>query len=64
MSLLALEIVARARKNGLRYGWVGSDGGYGKGPVFCLALDRMGDGFVVDLHSDFRVYLEAPGLPT
>jgi SRSO17 transposase len=57
---LALEIVCRARKNGLRYAWVGADAGYGKGPGFCIALDRMGERFVVDLHSDFRVYLETP----
>lgn len=57
---LALEIVGHARKNGLRYGWVGADAGYGKGPGFCLALDEMGETFVVDLHSDFQVYLEDP----
>jgi SRSO17 transposase len=57
---LALEIVSHARKNRLRFGWVGADGGYGKGPGFCIALDRMGECFVVDLHSDFRVYLEDP----
>ena len=57
---LALEIVSRARQNRLRYGWVGADAGYGKGPGFCLELDRMGERFVVDLHSDFPVYLEDP----
>ena len=57
---LALEIVLQARKRGLRFGWVGADGGYGKGPGFCLALDQMGERFVVDLHSDFTVYLDDP----
>lgn len=57
---LALEIVAHARKNGLRFGWTGADAGYGKGPGFCVELDRMGERFVVDLHSDFSVYLEDP----
>jgi SRSO17 transposase len=57
---LALEIVRHAREKGLRYGWVGADAGYGKGPGFCLALDKMGETFVVDLHSDFQVYLENP----
>lgn len=57
---LALKIVAHARENGLQFGWVGADGGYGKGPGFCIALDQMGEDFVVDLHSDFRVYLEDP----
>ena len=57
---LALEIVSHARQNGLRYGWVGADAGYGKGPGFCLELDQRGERFVVDLHSDFPVYLEDP----
>jgi SRSO17 transposase len=57
---LALEIVKHAREKGLRYGWVGADAGYGKGPGFCLALDEMGETFIVDLHSDFQVYVEDP----
>ena len=55
---LALEIIHHARQKGLRFGWVGADAGYGKGPGFCLALDQMGEQFVVDVHSDFRVYLQ------
>ncbi len=57
---LAREIVAHARENGLRFGWVGADAGYGKGPGFCIALDDMGETFMVDVHSDFGVYLEDP----
>ena len=57
---LALEIVRYARENGLRFGWVGADAGYGKGPGFCSALDEMGETFVVDVHSDFHVYLKDP----
>lgn len=57
---LALEIVRHARKKGLRYGWVGADAWYGKGPGFCFALDEMGETFVVDVHSDFQVYLKDP----
>ena len=57
---LALEIVRDAREKGLRYGWVGADAGYGKGPGFCFALEDMGETFVVDVHSDFQVYLKDP----
>jgi SRSO17 transposase len=57
---LALEMVRQARQRGLGFGWVGADGGYGKGPGFCMALDQMGERFVVDLHSDFTVYLDDP----
>lgn len=57
---LAIEIVDHARQNGLQFGWVGADAGYGKGPGFCLALNQRQQCFVVDLHSDFSVYLEEP----
>ena len=57
---LALEIVRHARGNGLRYGWVGADAGYGKGPGFCFALDEIGEAFFIDVHSDFQVYLKDP----
>jgi len=57
---LGLEIVRHSRENKLRFGWVGADAGYGKGPGFCFALDEMGETFVVDLHSDFHVYLQDP----
>jgi SRSO17 transposase len=57
---LGLEIVRHARKNNLRFGWVGADAGYGKGPGFCNTLDEMGETFVIDVHSDFHVYLQDP----
>lgn len=57
---LALKIVAHARKNGLRFGWVGADAGYGNGPGFCHVLQQMGERFVVDVHCDYHVYLENP----
>ena len=57
---LALEIVENALQNILRCGWIGADGDYGNGPEFCRSLDDMGQKFVVDVHTDFRVYLEDP----
>lgn len=57
---LALEIVRHARNNGLRFGWVGADAGYGRGPGFCSALEEMGETFVIDVHSDFHVYVKDP----
>jgi hypothetical protein len=57
---LALEMVRHARETGLRYGWVGADAGYGKGPGFCFALNEIDEIFVVDVHSDFPVYLKDP----
>jgi len=57
---LAIEIVDNARRNNLQFGWVGADAGYGKGPGFLLELHRRQLQFVVDVHSDFPVYLEEP----
>jgi SRSO17 transposase len=59
---LALEMVRAARTRGMRFGWVGVDGGYGKEPAFLHALDDMGETFVVDVHCDQRVWTEPPGL--
>lgn len=40
---LGLEIVRHARKNNFRFGWVGADAGYAKGPQFCNAPDEMSE---------------------
>ncbi|MFL5283756.1 MAG: transposase [Rhodopila sp.] len=61
-SALALEMVRAARARGMRFGWVGVDGGYGKEPAFLRALDEMGETFVADVHGTQRVWSEPPGL--
>ena len=55
-------MVRAARARGMRFGWVGVDGGYGKEPAFLRALDDMGETFVADVHCDQRVWTEPPGL--
>lgn len=57
---LALEMVQDARRRGLRFRWVGLDGGYGKEPWLLRALDRDGEVWVADVHCDQRIYLEDP----
>ncbi len=59
-SELALEMVRHQKALGLRYAWVGADGGYGKEPAFLRGLDAMGEIFVVDIHKDQQIYLEDP----
>jgi SRSO17 transposase len=59
---LALEMVCAARARGMRFGWIGVDGGYGKEPAFLRALDDMGETFVADVHGTQRVWSEPPGL--
>jgi len=57
---LALELVQRARRNGVRFSWVAADGGYGQDRALLRSLDDAGETFVVDVHRDQRIYLEEP----
>lgn len=63
---IALGMIKRARKNGMRFGWVGADAGYGKGLTFMKELHSMGEMFMVDVHSDCHIFLQEPKpyLPT
>lgn len=58
---LALELVQRARRNGVRFSWVTADGGYGQNRALLRALDDGGESFVIDVHCNQRIYLEEPG---
>jgi SRSO17 transposase len=57
---LAFEMVVQARQNGVRFRWVGVDGGYGKEPGFLRRLEDHGEVFVADVHKDQQIYLEDP----
>ena len=59
-SALALEMVRHQRALGVRFAWVGADGGYGKEPAFLRGLEAMGEVFVMDIHKDQHLYLEDP----
>jgi SRSO17 transposase len=59
-SQLALDIVHHARSIGIRYAWVGVDGGYGKEPQFLKTLDDESEQFVADVHKNQFIYLEDP----
>ena len=59
-SQLAIDIIHHARSIGLRYAWVGVDGGYGKEPQFLNTLDDEREQFVADVHKDQIIYLEHP----
>jgi SRSO17 transposase len=56
---LAVEIIRHARRQGLKFGWVGADAGYGKSPQAFYQLAELGETFFLDVPSDFSVYLEA-----
>jgi SRSO17 transposase len=57
---LAFEMVVHARQNGVRFGWVGADGGYGKDPSFLRRLADHGETFMAEVHKDQQIYLEDP----
>lgn len=57
---LAFEMVVGARQNGVRFSWVGMDGGYGKEPALLRRLEDHGEVFMADVHKDQRIYLEDP----
>lgn len=57
---LAFEMVLGARQNGVRFAWVGMDGGYGKEPALLRRLEDHGETFVADVHKNQRIYLEDP----
>ncbi len=56
---LAVEIIRHARRQGLKFGWVGADAGYGKSPQAFYQLAALGETFFLDVPSDFSVYLAA-----
>jgi len=53
---LALEMVQRARRNGLSFSYVAADGTYGQDRALLRALDEAGERFVVDVHRDQRIF--------
>ena len=57
---LAVDIVKRQKENGVKFDFVGADGLYGNAPHFLNSLDKMGLLFVVEIHSNERVYEQAP----
>ena len=62
---LGLDIVHHARALGLRFAWIGVDGGYGKDPRLLRTFDDEGELFVADVHKSQVIYPEdpAPSIP-
>ena len=56
----ARAMVQQARASGVRFAWVGLDGGYGKEPWLLRALDADGETFVADIHKSQIIYLADP----
>jgi SRSO17 transposase len=57
---MATELVKRQKEAGIKFDFVGADGLYGNAPHFLRSLDQMDVLFVIEVHSDERVYDQEP----
>jgi SRSO17 transposase len=57
---LAADIVRTARKNGLRFGFVGFDGEFGQLPWLLRELADAGETFMADVHCNQMIYTQDP----
>jgi len=57
---LALDMVKRQKKSGIKFDFVGGDGLYGHTPYLLRGLDELNLLFVMEVHKDERVYEQAP----
>lgn len=58
--VLALEMIDEALAGGIEFDWIGGDGLYGHCYEFARGLDERGLFFVLDVHKDQQIYLQAP----
>lgn len=57
---IALEQVQRALGNGVRFGWLTFDEGYGGKPPFLRALDALGQNYVAEIPRNFVGWTAPP----
>jgi SRSO17 transposase len=59
---MALGQYRRAVANGVRFGWLTFDEGYGGKPPFLRALDALGQNYVAEVPADFHVWTQRPAV--
>jgi SRSO17 transposase len=59
---LGLEMVARARENKVRFGWVGVDSLYGHNNQFLNTLEDRGEKFIADVRKSYKIWTSKPAL--
>jgi len=59
---LAIDMVDSAIENKIGFNWIGADGFYGNDSKFIRALDSRGLDYLIDIHSNRRIYAEEPKL--
>lgn len=59
---LALDIIHQQVSNGISFDFIGGDGYYGNDADFASCIDLLGYLYMLDIHSDQKIYLERPDL--
>ncbi|MBB5354033.1 SRSO17 transposase [Haloferula luteola] len=60
--LQALEMVAHARKQGLKFGWIGADSLDGSNAKFLNAVEDLGEKFMGDVNKTTKLWCSKPRL--
>jgi SRSO17 transposase len=59
---LALDIIGQQVENGISFDYIGGDGYYGNDANLARAIDQMGYLYMLDIHSDKKIYTNQPEL--
>ena len=59
---LALDIIHQQIQNGIAFDYIGGDGFYDNDANLARAIDQLGYIYMLDIHSDQKIYLNQPGL--
>jgi SRSO17 transposase len=59
---LAVEIIKQQIQNGISFDFIGGDGYYGNDANLASAINRMGYLYMLDIHSDQKIFTQQPDL--
>jgi SRSO17 transposase len=59
---LALDIIGQQIENGVSFDYIGGDGYYGNDASLARAIDQMGYIYMLDIHSDQKIFTLQPDL--
>lgn len=59
---LAIDIIKHQLSMGITFDYVGADGLYGNDTAFARAINNLGLTYMLDIHSDQRIFLQRPEL--
>jgi len=59
---LAIDIIKQQVKNDISFDFIGADGYYGNDADFARTIDKLGYLYMLDIHSDQKIYTERPEL--